>query len=521
MANLLSPGIQVSEVDQSQITPVEGDSAAVFGGDFEKGPVGVHTLISSVQELRDNYGMPNTKNYNDYYQVQNFLAYSGAIYVSRAADLNGTPTKLDGLLFEENAYKTNVNATKVEGVKVIEADSVDVKFEKTDKFQVGQVLKFNDSNKEYKIKYVRNEVKQIPNPDYQPLTQLVVDPSQASAYVDEVVSYVVTTNAESYTVETDRPDVVLVNKSNKSLTALKVGTAVVTFRATKEGSRPNTFEFILNVQEKEQTKLVVTPETVNILEGQTAMLNIDTDAETYSIVSKNLAIATIAEDKKTINGLRIGSCLVEVSAQANGKTETTKIIDVNVITGIETDLTVSPEGPVTLHKNEEQIFEITTDGFFVLETASEADKEFVTVDTNAKKVTAIKEGNAVVRVRSKVLGADEVIKRIQIIILPEKISATVEPTEINVNTDAGDQTLTVTTEATNISARVIDTSVANVSTQEKIITLTPLAAGNTEIEITVSSEGYSNNIITVPLTVTAVNADPSGTTNQKSKAKKG
>ena len=130
MANLLSPGVQVSEVDQSQITPTEGDSAAVFGGDFEKGPVGVHTLISNVQELRDNYGKPNTKNYNDYYQVQNFLAYSGAIYVSRAADLNGTPTQLDGLLFEENAYKTNVNATKVEGVKVIESDSVDVKFEK-------------------------------------------------------------------------------------------------------------------------------------------------------------------------------------------------------------------------------------------------------------------------------------------------------------------------------------------------------------------------------------------------------
>ncbi|QXO06152.1 hypothetical protein [Campylobacter phage CJLB-12] len=255
MANLLSPGIQVSEVDQSQITPVEGDSAAVFGGDFEKGPVGVHTLISSVQELRDNYGMPNTKNYNDYYQVQNFLAYSGAIYVSRAADINGTPTQLDGLQFEENAYKTNVNASKIEGVKVIEADSVDVKFEKTDKFEVGQVLKFNDSNKEYKIKYVRNEVKQIPNPDYQPLTQLVVDPSQVSAYVDEVVSYVITTDAESYTVETDRPDVVLVNKSNKSLTALKVGTAIVTFKATKEGSRTNSFELKFDVQEKEQTKL--------------------------------------------------------------------------------------------------------------------------------------------------------------------------------------------------------------------------------------------------------------------------
>ncbi|ENP7033941.1 hypothetical protein ACEB11_001770 [Campylobacter coli] len=525
MANLLSPGVQVSEVDQSQITPVEGDSAAVFGGDFEKGPVGVHTLISSVQELRENYGMPNTKNYNDYYQVQNFLAYSGAIYVSRAADLNGTPTQLDGLLFEENAYKTNVNATKVEGVKVIEADSVDVKFEKTDKFQVGQVLKFNDSNKEYKIKYIRNEIKQIPNPDYQPLTQLVVEPSESSVRVDEVVNYVITTDAETYTVETDKPDVVLINKSNKSLTALKAGSAVVTFKATKEGSRPNKFELRFDVQEKEATRLIVSPEQLNIIQGKQGVLNIDTDADDYSIVSKNLGIATIDEDKKTVNGLRVGSTTIDITAQASGKSEVIKTITVNVEEAVKPEIegvSVKPANISIAANDSATSITVTKPEETTIEAQSD-DRGVVTVevqDSNVQ-VTPVAKGSANITITvKKDTFADKVIT-VPVTVNDPKIKAQVTPESVNVKADAGNQTLTVNvqdiTDAT-IAARSENPEFASVESQGASTVIKPVAEGSTRIIFTISKEGYQELTIEVPFVVTAAAAEAEGPGDSDSEA---
>lgn len=514
MANLLSPGIQVSEVDQSQITPVEGDSAAVFGGDFEKGPVGVHTLISSVQELRDNYGMPNTKNYNDYYQVQNFLAYSGAIYVSRAADINGTPTQLDGLQFEENAYKTNVNASKIEGVKVIEVDSVDVKFEKTDKFEVGQVLKFNDSNKEYKIKYVRNEVKQIPNPDYQPLTQLVVDPSQVSAYVDEVVSYVITTDAESYTVETDRPDVVLVNKSNKSLTALKVGTAIVTFKATKDGSRTNSFELKFDVQEKEQTKLIVSPEQLNIIQGEQGVLNIDTDASDYTIVSKNLGIASIESDKKTVNGVRVGSTTIEITAQAQGKTEVTKTITVTVTEAVDlpeiTGVSFSPESVTAkINQGVQTVTATLPESATLKATIQDSEVATLEVSDNILKITPVAAGNTTVNVTVSKEGHKDFSSQISVTIedLPEISDIIINKESLSFDKGGEDQTITVTApEEATVTARSGNFQVAVLKSNTKIITVSPKFPGRTYVEVIVKKEGFKTFTKKVPVAVNSTTA---------------
>lgn len=517
MANLLSPGVQVSEVDQSQITPTEGDSAAVFGGDFEKGPVGVHTLISNVQELRDNYGMPNTKNYNDYYQVQNFLAYSGAIYVSRAADLNGTPTQLEGLLFEENAYKTNVNATKVEGVKVIEADSVDVKFEKTDKFQVGQVLKINDSNKEYKIKYIRNEIKQIPNPDYQPLTQLIVEPSESSVRVDEVVNYVITTDAETYTVETDKPDIVLINKSNKSLTALKAGSAIVTFRATKEGSRPNKFELRFDVQEKESTKLIVSPEQLNIIRGQQGVLNIDTDADDYLIVSKNLGIATIESDKRTVNGVRVGSTTIEITAQAQGKNEVIKTITVNVNEETKPEIegvSVEPANISIAANDSVTSIVVTKPEGTTIEAQSDQDNiASVEVQDSSVQVTPVAKGSANITITVKKDSFADKVIIVPVTVENPKIKAQVNPESVNVKADAGNQTLNVNIqdiEDATIVVRSENPEFASVESQGVSTIVAPKAEGSTKIIFTISKEGYQDLTIEVPFVVTAAASEGSG-----------
>ena len=370
MADLLSPGVKVTRADMSQVVAVEGDSAAVFAGDFEKGPIGSHTLISSVQEFRENFGYPNVKNYNDYYQVQNFLAYSGAIYVSRAADLNGTPTQVKNLVFEENAFKTQTNAFPVENINVISNDSVDVKFDKNDKLQVGDVIRFGDSAKEYKVKYIRDIQVQVPNPDYKPLTELVVDLREETIRVGDVISYVIQTNADSYEIEAENPGIVLINKSLKSITALNPGFTIINIRATKEGCRENRAQIAINVAAKENTSLIVSPMSLTITVGETGLLDIETDADDYTIESSDTRVAEIAGNKQTVNALKVGQCQITIRAEALNKEPVEKVVDVNVIEktvvpepekAVNVDLDTVSENSEVVFRDQDKILELQAD----------------------------------------------------------------------------------------------------------------------------------------------------------------
>ena len=83
MAEMLSPGVFLEEIDASAIVPSVSSSVGVFAGNFSKGPVGQFTLITSVTDLIDFYGLPEDYNYNDWFQAYNFLQYSNTLLVSR------------------------------------------------------------------------------------------------------------------------------------------------------------------------------------------------------------------------------------------------------------------------------------------------------------------------------------------------------------------------------------------------------------------------------------------------------
>lgn len=342
MATLLSPGIAVTQNDLSLVVSAEGNSAAVFAGNFQKGPVGSHVLISSVTELRENFGMPTNENYNDYYQVQNFLAYSGAIYVSRAADINGTPTLYKGLTYNDNAYVTNAIATKIENANLIEVDSVDLKFDKTDAFEIGQVLKFNNSNKEYKVKYIRTEIEQIPNPEYKPLVSLMVDIVK-NINVQNVSRFEINTNGDDFEIQNLNADIILVNKSNKTITGLKEGTATLKFIAYKENYRQNEVEVTINVTAQAITNLIVTPSNIELKIGEEQVLNIDTEDENYNIISNNLAIARIKDDRQTIEAVGLGITEITLNASVDGKLTNSKNVIVSVVENTSSSETLTSE----------------------------------------------------------------------------------------------------------------------------------------------------------------------------------
>jgi hypothetical protein len=100
---LMSPGIEVKEIDLSIIVPKLSAVVGAFAGIFEKGPVGKEVLITSVAEFIEIFGKPNNSNANDWYQVYSFLQYANKIYVSRAIPTLDTRNAIfeladDGLL---------------------------------------------------------------------------------------------------------------------------------------------------------------------------------------------------------------------------------------------------------------------------------------------------------------------------------------------------------------------------------------------------------------------------------------
>ena len=94
MAFLVSPGVQVKEVDLTNVVPAVATSIGAIAGAFEKGPVSEVTSISSEEELVKVFGKPkSTSNqFETFFTAANFLQYSDSLKVVRVESglLNAT-----------------------------------------------------------------------------------------------------------------------------------------------------------------------------------------------------------------------------------------------------------------------------------------------------------------------------------------------------------------------------------------------------------------------------------------------
>jgi len=84
MAFLVSPGVQVREIDLTNVIPAVSTSIGAIAGPFEKGPVSSVTTISSEEQLVQLFGKPNSSNFEFFFTAANFLQYSDALRVVRA-----------------------------------------------------------------------------------------------------------------------------------------------------------------------------------------------------------------------------------------------------------------------------------------------------------------------------------------------------------------------------------------------------------------------------------------------------
>ena len=83
MVNLISPGIQVTETDNTIVPPSVSTTVGGTVGTFVWGAVNQPRLINSENELVSVFGKPDDETAVSFFTASNFLSYSSSLYVVR------------------------------------------------------------------------------------------------------------------------------------------------------------------------------------------------------------------------------------------------------------------------------------------------------------------------------------------------------------------------------------------------------------------------------------------------------
>ena len=88
MAFQISPGVNVSEVDQTTVVPSLLTTAGAFAGTFAWGPADKITLVDSEITLVKTFGKPDANSAISFFTAANFLAYGNNLSIVRAVGTN-------------------------------------------------------------------------------------------------------------------------------------------------------------------------------------------------------------------------------------------------------------------------------------------------------------------------------------------------------------------------------------------------------------------------------------------------
>ena len=111
MGFLVSPGVQVNEVDLTNVVPAVATSIGAICGPFEKGPVSSVTDISSEEDLVKVFGKPNGDNFEFFFTAANFLHYSDSLKVVRAESAIVNAGTTSGVLIRDTDHYSDSFAT--------------------------------------------------------------------------------------------------------------------------------------------------------------------------------------------------------------------------------------------------------------------------------------------------------------------------------------------------------------------------------------------------------------------------
>jgi len=104
MAQLLSPGVYIEEVDASAIVPNVAANIAFIAGNFNRGPQDLPYVVTNKQEYETLFGTPTDSNFNEWFQGYKFFDYANQLVVTRG--YNATPGELTS--FDETTPKRHI-----------------------------------------------------------------------------------------------------------------------------------------------------------------------------------------------------------------------------------------------------------------------------------------------------------------------------------------------------------------------------------------------------------------------------
>lgn len=90
MGFLVSPGVEVKEIDLTNVIPAVSTSIGGFVGEFRWGPVGEAIGVSSEKELASYFGAPDDTTAVSFLTAASFLKYGNSLKVSRAIGDNSS-----------------------------------------------------------------------------------------------------------------------------------------------------------------------------------------------------------------------------------------------------------------------------------------------------------------------------------------------------------------------------------------------------------------------------------------------
>ena len=81
----VSPGVQVSEIDLTNVVPAVSSTTGAFAGQFQWGPVDEVVTVSDSKGLVDNFSSPAATDAaaEDFYSAESFLKYGSSLRVVR------------------------------------------------------------------------------------------------------------------------------------------------------------------------------------------------------------------------------------------------------------------------------------------------------------------------------------------------------------------------------------------------------------------------------------------------------
>jgi hypothetical protein len=111
MAIQISPGVSVSEVDQTTVVPSVLSTAGAFVGNFAWGPANQIVTVTDEVDLVNRFGKPNSNTATSFLTAASFLAYGNNLKVVRVVDglsVNSTASSSTIAILNSKVYSDSV-----------------------------------------------------------------------------------------------------------------------------------------------------------------------------------------------------------------------------------------------------------------------------------------------------------------------------------------------------------------------------------------------------------------------------